>query len=225
MGSCRTYLPSDQCELLGFMEALGKVMAKAIFDGQRYRPHSHPFFKYLLSQEVNFSDLEAYDPCSTRSCMRTSESPSSAVCRCSVTDFEGLQEQDRHGLSRESNKREYLCMRAKNMLVDQRLKQLDAIKRFHVFDWPSDMERFNPQDLAVLLCGPQVITPEMVMENIDFESGSWKNSRTPSHVRLSENLDEKGLRRFLKFVTGSPNLPHGGLESTATTGQSTAKSP
>jgi len=72
---------------------------------------------------------------------------------------------------------------------------------------------FEAAELETLLCGtPERWDPELLAEVIKFDHGY---NATSIHMRnllevLSE-LDAEDQRRFLRFVTGAPRLPPGGL--------------
>ena len=83
---------------------------------------------------------------------------------------------------------------------------------FNVLPWGESLKRFTAADMLLLLCGPSTIDAEQVIANIDFSYGNWQGSKTLDHIcQHLRTLSEADLRNFLKFVTGSPSLPHGGL--------------
>jgi len=55
-------------------------------------------------------------------------------------------------------------------------------------------------------------TAETLAETIKFDHGYTRDSGPAGHfVRVLEALDAADQRRFLRFVTGSPRLPPGGI--------------
>ena len=57
-------------------------------------------------------------------------------------------------------------------------------------------------------------TVEMLGNTIKFDHGYGRDSAVIGHfLRLLAGLDSPDQRRFLRFVTGSPRLPPGGLAS------------
>jgi len=55
-------------------------------------------------------------------------------------------------------------------------------------------------------------TAETLAETIKFDHGYTRDSGPAGHfVRVLEVLDAADQRRFLRFVTGSPRLPPGGI--------------
>lgn len=107
-------------------------------------------------------------------------------------------------------------------LLRGRRRQLEAIRTgFDIFGFRAQMVgRFNVEDLMVLLGGTAELDAETLLSNIDFGSGNWRRSRTPAHLRrLIREWDSKMLRNFVKFVTGSPCLPYGGLQNLSRSNQ------
>ena len=55
-------------------------------------------------------------------------------------------------------------------------------------------------------------TADTLSETIKFDHGYTRDSGPAGHfVRVLEALDAADQRRFLRFVTGSPRLPPGGI--------------
>ena len=132
-------------------------------------------------------------------------------------DFEDLVPNGEQRIVTDANKIEYLNLRAYHILIGQRKRQLDAIKRgFNILPWKNSFNRFNETDFRTLICGTSTINADSIISNIDFDHGDWKRSKTLEHVvKYLKYLEKKkNLRLFLRFVTGSPGLPAMGLHKT-----------
>ena len=231
----RTYLPSSTCELINYMEALGKVLAKVIMDGHTIDCSFAPvLFKHILlglhpyqhrnknqkhneKLNIGFSDLESYDGHLFGqlydNVLQKQITPEYADAL--ALDFDGLMPNGETRIVTDANKMEYLNLRAQDILIGKRNRQLDAIRHgFNILDWDTSLDRFNETDFRTLICGPSVINAALVIENIDFDHGDWKRSKTLTHLsKYLKYLDKKHrLRAFLRFVTGSPGLPAMGLQ-------------
>ena len=214
----RVYLPCGKANAASdaAFEALGKLLAKVIFDGQTIcAPFPESFFKCLLGLPVSFRDLEEYDPELYHQLYANilNKSLTPEYSQALSLDFYGLIENGEDRVVTESNKREYLRLTAKQKLIGERAKQFEMLKRgFNVFRFENHLKRFNAADLLMLVSGPSEITAEMVIQNIDFSHGNWRNSKTLEHIQqYIFSLDRSKIKRFLQFATGSPNLPLGGL--------------
>lgn len=213
------FLPRASCELLTLFEALGKLMAKVLLDEHTVElPFSPYLYKYLLGQEPHFKDLEAYDADLYDQLRRNvlERDITQEYAADTLLDFEGLCDENGARMARavtNANKREYLDLLASDKILNGRRRQLEALRRgFDTLDFRSHMSRFNAVDLRVLLGGPTDLDADMVIENIDFKTGNWRRSRTPAFLQqILAGWNSTRLRMFLKFVTGSPCLPYGGL--------------
>ena len=214
----RLYLPSGKKEgaSLESFEALGKVLAKVVFDGQTIlTPFPESFFKCLLGLAVSFRDLEDYDPQLYRQLYANvlNKTLTLEYSEALSLDFFGLVPNGEKRIVTESNKREYLKLVAQKKLVVDRGSQFQAIvKGFSVFNFRKHMGRFNAKDLMVLLSGPAEISADMILLNMNFRHGNWRNSSTIDMIkRYIRSMDSNKRNKFLQFATGSPSLPLGGL--------------
>ena len=231
----RTYLPSPTCELVSYMEALGKVLAKVVMDGHTIDANFAPvLYKYLIDGDesgtssssnsgIGFSDLESFDGVlfSQLHDNVLNQTITPEYADALALDFEDLMAHGEQRIVTDANKMEYLNLKACYILVGQRKRQLNAIKRgFNLLPWKSSLRRFNDMDFRTLLCGPSLINAASIISNIDFDHGDWKRSKTLDHVVKylhyleTTTKNGKGLRLFLRFVTGSPGLPAMGLQKT-----------
>ena len=199
---------------------LGKVLAKVMFDGQTIAaPFPASFFKQLLGLPVAFRDLEEYDHELYRQLYSNvlNKELTPEYSQALSLDFHGLVEGGADRPVTDSNKREYLRLVAVQKLVGERAPQFEALVRgFNIFRFHSHLHRFNASDLMVLISGPTDITADMVLDNVDFNHGNWRNSKTLDHVRqYIRSLSPSKIKEFLQFATGSPSLPLGGLGQVA----------
>jgi E3 ubiquitin-protein ligase TRIP12 len=75
------------------------------------------------------------------------------------------------------------------------------------------LNAFYEDEIEAMLCGTgEKWTVEMLGNTIKFDHGYGRDSPAVGHfLRLLAALDSPDQRRFLRFVTGSPRLPPGGL--------------
>ena len=153
----KTYLPSSTCELMSYMEALGKILAKVVMDGHTINCSFAPvLYKYLLLSvnngdssngnyntsrngrknkkgngeiSIGFSDLESYDG-------QLFTQLQDNVLHQNITpeysenlflDFDDLIPNGENRIVTNTNKMEYLNLKSKHILISQRKRQLDAI--------------------------------------------------------------------------------------------------
>lgn len=108
------------------------------------------------------------------------------------------------------NREDYVRRTVKHVLIEKRRKPLEALKKgFASLPISSHLAIFSPIELMSLIQGKQVITPEELLEAIEFQSFD-RASETPGKVRqFLSSLSNKDIRRFLCFVTASTALPRG----------------
>lgn len=78
---------------------------------------------------------------------------------------------------------------------------------------PDLLSMFVDTELDVLVCGcGERWDPEMLAENIKFDHGYTAQSTHIKHLlNILSSLSPEDKQRFLRFVTGAPRLPPGGL--------------
>eukprot|EP00898_Chlorokybus_atmophyticus_P003350 jgi/Chlat1/4015/Chrsp26S04084 len=208
-------------------------------------PLSAAFYKLMLGQELDLYDIRSFDPAfgatleemmalSHRHCaaLERGERPSSdmlllrgAPVEALCLDFT-LPGQPDYELKPNGadisvtveNLHEYV-----ELVVDATVKsgiaeQLDAFTAgFNQVFALKSLQVFSAEELEAILCGSgEQWTVESLAENIKFDHGY--NSNSPPIRQLMEILSEftpEEQRHFLRFVTGAPRLPPGGLAGLA----------
>uniref|UniRef100_A0A7S0JI46 HECT domain-containing protein n=1 Tax=Calcidiscus leptoporus TaxID=127549 RepID=A0A7S0JI46_9EUKA len=112
------------------------------------------------------------------------------------------------------NLSEYVQLVLQKMLLDGVRAQMDAFsKGFSEVFGAERLRAFSADELDLLFNGMRERWDrETVVEQLKFDHGYTRSSQAVSFLLdiLSE-FNEPQLRQFLKFVTGSPRLPVGGL--------------
>ncbi|KAF6266557.1 hypothetical protein COO60DRAFT_1697133 [Scenedesmus sp. NREL 46B-D3] len=77
----------------------------------------------------------------------------------------------------------------------------------------SALEVFRDDEMEVLLCGAgEHWTPQQLADSMKFDHGYTAQSAPVRHLlEILSELDTSDQRRFLRFVTGCPRLPPGGI--------------
>lgn len=77
----------------------------------------------------------------------------------------------------------------------------------------SALEVFRDDEMEVLLCGAgEHWTPQQLADSMRFDHGYTAQSTPVRHLlEILSELDTADQRRFLRFVTGCPRLPPGGI--------------
>lgn len=201
----------------------GRLVAKALFDGQTIPAHlNRPMLKHLLAMPVTFSDLEYVDALLYRSCRHVADSADAeALCLTfSYRDRDCARAVDLGpgGADRDvdaSNKDEYVARLFKFAMLDVVSKPLGKFLKgfYEVLPLAAlNAAAFDPGDLELAIAG---------LDDVDV--GDWR-----AHTEYSQGYDDDdpavanfwsfvaGLpdekrAKLLQFVTGTSRLPAGGF--------------
>ena len=211
----------DDAELFGFV---GRVLAKCLCDGILVPLHFTPdIYCTLLGIEMRLRDLELLDVSVYSSIMWMLEND--------VTDlgfFFAIDVEDDSGEGVSSvelkpggadiavtnaNKREFVELKARHIMVGQRQRQLDALRDGWASVMPlSDIEAFAPSELELLLCGVPTLDIEDWKANTVYKAGFSVSHRAISHFwAIVEAWNDDYRARLLRFVTGTAAVPPTGF--------------
>lgn len=215
---------------------LGRVTAKALQDSRLLDlPLSPLFYRLALGGRVDLYDIKKFDAALGSSIEKLHSAYHAhqagggqgplLVDGCAVEDlclsfqlpgYPGYQLAP-HGeevMVGSGTMREYI-----DAVVDATLgggvsSQIEAFRSGFCEIFPLDCLRcFYEDEIEAMLCGTgESWTVEQLQDSIKFDHGY--NSQSPPVRHLLEvlaELDALDQRRFLRFVTGSPRLPPGGL--------------
>lgn len=211
------YLPKpfpEQAARQGWsMTVVGRLLAKTIYDGRATgQPLGASLFKYLQGEAPSFRDLEAFDPENMR--MLHWMLVTSPIEETFPTTFEDVSGGTDERSVTDANKQEYASLKCTQILVNDRLGELVALK--DGFDralalispsLPNAFRALTASDLHLLACGEMVVLPVQVLAILRFR-GFPAESQVERWLReIIGTKDSDWLKRFLKFVTSQPVLP------------------
>mmetsp|Transcript_34349 Transcript_34349/g.65613 ORF Transcript_34349/g.65613 Transcript_34349/m.65613 type:complete len:1886 (+) Transcript_34349:253-5910(+) len=221
---------------------LGRVMAKALQDGRLLDMNiSAPLYKMFLGRTLGLYDIRALDPtlgstleeleaiCRKKVTVQ-GKAASLADLKfrgCSIEDMSldfTLPGHPTYKLSDKgaeqsvmlSNLEEYVAAVVDATVGSGIQRQVDAIKAgFQQVLSLGALRLFNEMELEALLCGcGEKWEIESLKENIKFDHGYTASSLPLQHMlQIMCELGPDDQRAFLRFVTGSPRLPPGGLSA------------
>ena len=188
-----TFLPSRAKTSKGDLDrffALGRAMAAAIVDGAEIPPVLAPsVYKYLLnaSKGGTLVDLELFD----------------------YSEALKLRE----AMAKTNKRPEALMREVRHVLVDQRQRQLEALRKgfmhgtTHALE--KDLDLLSCTDLMVLFCGTQQLRTHYVLSALKFYPEDWPSGNTSTARDLQEiilQMSPNDLRRLLRFATGQCSI-------------------
>ncbi|RZC76532.1 hypothetical protein C5167_000633 [Papaver somniferum] len=223
-------------EVLKRFVLLGKIVAKALQDGRVLDlPLSKAFYKLVLDQDLNIHDILSLDPGLGRVLLEFQAlvdrkrilSPISAfyfrntkiddLCLDftlpGYPDYLLTSSQDQRMVNT-ANLEEYVSLIVDATLNSGISRQGEAFKSGFNQVFPlTSLKVFTGEEIDRLLCGEQdAWTSNELLDHIKFDHGYTVSS--PQIIYLLEimkDLQRDQQQAFIKFVTGAPRLPHGGL--------------
>jgi len=204
------YLPKSNAKL-DLFTTFGRILIKCIYDGRIVPITFAPsFFKYMLSVQPQFRDLEVYDPSLAHSFKKI-------LADANVDNlelyFDDLVLNGDTIKVTNANKHEYIRAKVQHILINIRQLQLGAIMEgFHcIYDLKAHMELFSYIELRMFIRGSDFISSETIKDCLVFLR--FGPEFPDKFTRVITELNQHDLRRFLWFVTEQENIPLGGLNN------------
>jgi hypothetical protein len=213
---------------LVYFRFLGRILGRALFDGQLIRGHMvRPLYKHLLGWPITFDDLESQDEeyynSLTQFTRMGQQDLSSLYLDFTVTE-EILGERRNVELVRQGSQKEvnadnlpqYLELILKYRMLDRHKPQIQELLLgfFDVVPEPA-LTVFDPNELELILCGLPVIDLDDWRSNT-LLSGTLKNRPDADVVGwfwevVGDDFDQEMKARLLQFVTGTSGVPSRGF--------------
>ncbi|KAF3795858.1 E3 ubiquitin-protein ligase [Nymphaea thermarum] len=190
VGNESTFQPNPnsvyQTEHLSYFKFVGRVVGKALFDGQLLDVHfTRSFYKHILGVKVTYHDIEAIDPDFFKNLKWMLENDISDILdltfsmdadeeklilyeRTEVTDYE-LIPGGRNVRVTEENKHEYVDLVAKHRLTTAIRPQINAFMEGFNELIPRDLiSIFNDKELELLISGLPEIDLDDLRANTEY---------------------------------------------------------
>ncbi|EGZ07411.1 hypothetical protein PHYSODRAFT_529140 [Phytophthora sojae] len=210
---------------LSYFEFVGKVLGKAVADGQLLDAHfTRSFYKHILQLPISYHDMEAIDPEYYRNLHSildnsivdlglelTFSAEQSNFGKVEVVD---LIPNGRNVAVTDENKMEYVKLVTHHRMATGIRQQIDAfLKGFHQLVPPEMIAIFNENELELLISG----MPEIDIDDLKANTEYANYKPTDSVIRWFWNVlysfthEERAL--FLQFVTGTSKVPLEGFKA------------
>lgn len=209
-------------EHLSYFKFVGRIVAKAIMDGNFIGLHLSKFiYKHILGKSCDLGDLESADPDFYRSLVWIRDNPvdESLGLTFSFDDVAfgahktvDLVEGGSTVFVSDSNKAEYIRLATQHRLFNGIELQLSALKSglFEILG-PKALEMFDENELELLICGvPDIDVDDWKSNTLYY--GYTESSKTVIWFwKAVKSLDSVGRAKLLQFVTGTSTLPFEGF--------------
>lgn len=218
-------------DYLVYYRFLGRIMGKAMFDGQLVAGHMVPYiYKHMLGFPISFKDLKTYDEdyyanlAQIKQLADTGEDVEMILCLDFTTTVDMLGEKQDVELVEggadkpvtNDNYLEYFEACLKYRMLDRVKPQLNELMLgfFDVVPEPL-LTVFDYQELELLMCGMPQIDMDDWKENTEY-SGDYEHvgGDYPACIwfwEVVEAFDQEMKARLLQFVTGTSGVPARGF--------------
>uniref|UniRef100_A0A7S4P489 HECT-type E3 ubiquitin transferase n=1 Tax=Guillardia theta TaxID=55529 RepID=A0A7S4P489_GUITH len=227
--------PANESATLPCFLFLGRLMGKALLDQRNLDlPLSPAFFKKMVGQELTFQDLALIDPKLYQTLMKMKEAikqretnPSSemTIDACRIEDLcldmtcpgypDVLLHPEGNNVSvTDANLHEYVEAVVQKVMGEGVEKQFEQFKKGFDEVFPMRHLRvFSPEELELHVRGDQERwDAETLRASIQPDHG-YSEASLPVLwlINVMSTMDKSERRLLMRFLTGSPTLPAGGL--------------
>ncbi|CAN6355891.1 unnamed protein product [Urochloa humidicola] len=235
VGNDLTFQPNPnsvyQTEHLSYFKFVGRVVGKALFDGQLLDAHfTRSFYKHILGVKVTYHDIEAIDPAYYKNLKWMLENDISDVLdltfsmdadeeklilyeKAEVTDCE-LIPGGRNIRVTEENKHEYVDRVVEHRLTTAIRPQINAfLEGFNELILRELISIFNDKELELLISGLPDIDLDDLKANTEYSGYSIASPVIQWFWEIVQGFSKEDKARFLQFVTGTSKVPLEGFSA------------
>ncbi|KAI4308662.1 hypothetical protein L6164_031716 [Bauhinia variegata] len=235
VGNESTFQPNPnsvyQTEHLSYFKFVGRVVGKALFDGQLLDVHfTRSFYKHILGAKVTYHDIEAIDPDYFKNLKWMLENDISDVLdltfsidadeeklilyeRTEVTDYE-LIPGGRNIKVTEENKHQYVDLVAEHRLTTAIRPQINAFLEGFTELIPRELiSIFNDKELELLISGLPDIDLDDLRANTEYSGYTAASPVILWFWEVVQGFSKEDKARLLQFVTGTSKVPLEGFSA------------
>ncbi|KAJ0748742.1 putative HECT domain, UBA-like superfamily, armadillo-like helical, Ubiquitin-associated [Helianthus annuus] len=235
VGNESTFQPNPnsvfQTEHISYFKFVGRVVGKALFDGQLLDVHfTRSFYKHMLGAKVTYHDIEAIDPGYFKNLKWMLENDISDVLdltfsidadeeklilfeKAQVTDYE-LIPGGRNIRVAEENKHEYVNLIAEHRLTTAIRPQINAfLEGFNELIPRGNISIFHDKELELLISGLPDIDLDDMRANTEYSGYSAASPVIHWFWEVAQGLSKEDKARLLQFVTGTSKVPLEGFSA------------
>ncbi|KAL8209796.1 hypothetical protein R6Q57_006528 [Mikania cordata] len=234
-GNNATFQPNPnsvyQTEHLSYFKFVGRVVAKALFDGQLLDVYfTRSFYKHILGVKVTYHDIEAVDPDYYKNLKWLLENDVSDILdltfsmdadeekhilyeKTEVTDYE-LKPGGRNIRVTEETKHEYVDLVAEHILTNAIRPQINSFLDGFNELIPRDLiSIFNDKELELLISGLPEIDLDDLKANTEYTGYTIGSSVVLWFWEAVKAFNKEDRARLLQFVTGTSKVPLEGFRA------------
>ncbi|KAG8365159.1 hypothetical protein BUALT_Bualt18G0075300 [Buddleja alternifolia] len=235
VGNNATFQPNPnsvyQTEHLSYFRFVGRVVAKALFDGQLLDVYfTRSFYKHILGVKVTYHDIEAVDPDYYKNLKWMLENDVSDIPdltfsmdpdeekhilyeKTEVTDYE-LKPGGRNMRVTEETKHEYVDLVAEHILTNAIRPQINSfLEGFNELVPRELISIFNDKELELLISGLPEIDLDDLKANTEYTGYTAASNVVQWFWEVVTGFNKEDMARLLQFVTGTSKVPLEGFKA------------
>ncbi|KAI0492443.1 hypothetical protein KFK09_026716 [Dendrobium nobile] len=235
VGNNATFQPNPnsvyQTEHLSYFKFVGRLVAKALFDGQLLDVYfTRSFYKHILGVKVSYHDIEAVDPDYYKNLkwmlendisdlpdltfsMDADEEKLILYEKNEVTDYE-LKPGGRNIRVTEETKHEYVDLVAEHRLSTAIRPQINSFLEGFDELVPRDLiSIFNDKELELLISGLPEIDVDDLKANTEYTGYTVASTVVHWFWEVVKSFNKEDMARLLQFVTGTSKVPLEGFKA------------
>lgn len=209
---------------LNFFKFIGRVIGKAVYDGQHIDAYfCRSFYKHMLCRKITPADAESVDPqfyenlTSINNC-RLEDLGLELFFSTEIDEFGKVKVIDlipdgRNIHVTDENKHKYIELLCRHKVTNGIKDQLDAfMSGFQELISPELISIFDDKELELLISGIPTIDLSDLRENVEYVNYTKESEQIVWLWEFLEGLDQNNVAAFLQFVTGTSRVPIGGFK-------------
>ncbi|XP_057417405.1 E3 ubiquitin-protein ligase UPL1-like isoform X2 [Lotus japonicus] len=235
VGNNATFQPNPnsvyQTEHLSYFKFVGRVVGKALFDGQLLDVYfTRSFYKHILGVKVTYHDIEAVDPDYYKNLKWMLENDVSDIPdltfsmdadeekhilyeKNEVTDYE-LKPGGRNIRVTEETKHEYVDLVAGHILTNAIRPQINSfLEGFNELVPRELISIFNDKELELLISGLPEIDLDDLKANTEYTGYTVASNVVQWFWEVVKTFNKEDMARLLQFVTGTSKVPLEGFKA------------
>ncbi|KAG5154879.1 hypothetical protein AAZX31_05G122700 [Glycine max] len=235
VGNNATFQPNPnsvyQTEHLSYFKFVGRVVGKALFDGQLLDVYfTRSFYKHILGVKVTYHDIEAVDPDYYKNLKWMLENDVSDIPdltfsmdadeekhilyeKNEVTDYE-LKPGGRNIRVTEETKHEYVDLVAEHLLTNAIRPQINSfLEGFNELVPRELISIFNDKELELLISGLPEIDLDDLKANTEYTGYTVASNVVQWFWEVVKTFNKEDMARLLQFVTGTSKVPLEGFKA------------
>jgi len=214
---------SINSEHLAYFKFIGRVIGKALFDGQLLDAHfTHSFYKHILGLTIMYNDMEAIDPEYYKNLKWILDNDISDMELTFSLQNEEFGVMTVHELKpggakipvTNENKEEYVKLITEFKMTTAIKPQINTfLDGFHELIEPQLISMFTPSELELLISGLPDIDIDDLRKNTEYKNYTIDSPLIQWFWQVVSEFTQEDKALLLQFVTGTSKVPLEGFKA------------